>query len=189
MKKKQILNVLCLGLFLIFPSSILPIEIAEIEKIIANRKDSDLSKIISLDKLFQADQNAENADLVLLEIAKIALKIKITNEEYLKNSQFRTIFKFRIVKSNNFGDFASYSGEHLTQLLNLFPKSEYIDDAEYYMLSVFPKSYNFTDLHQNRRDLQKFIKKYPASNMRIQAEKDIRWINDYLSKGNGPLID
>ena len=155
----------------------------EIEEI---RVDSPMvKKVVELDSTLSSSQHP---DKVLLKIAKLVKQIDIDLEAYSKNKNYKKICHLRVVKSANFGDFASYDGYHLKEIINTYPKSNLADDAAYELIDVIlSDEYNFHDMQEEKRKLLSFIKKYPKSNLKKKAKERVEAIEKVLKNG-GPAI-
>jgi hypothetical protein len=150
-----------------------------------NTNVSNLKNIIDLNNQYTNNKNPET----LLSIGKLALKMKISIDDFNKNNDYKNICHLRIVKSANYGDFVSYDGYHFNKIINDYRESDLVDDAEYYLIYIIPDEYNYEDLSEEKDKLKSFIKKYPNSNLKDTATKRYKLINEYLKKGNQPIID
>ena len=146
-----------------------------------------VKKVVALDNSLS---NSQHPDKVLLEIAKLAIPIDISLEEYKQNENYKEICHLKVVKSANFGDFVSYDGYHLKKIINTYPKSNLADDAEYELISVIlSDEYNYQDVRKEKKKLLNFIKKYPKSNLREKAEERVETIEKDLENGGSAIYD
>jgi hypothetical protein len=153
-----------------------------------NMKEADdLEKIIALYNQYIGD--ADNKDKLLLSMGQIAMKMKISIEEFNKKKDYKNICHLRIVRSANFGYFVSYDGYHFEKILNDYPNSEFAADAEYSLIYIVPDEYNYKNLDDEKNKLELFLKKYPESNLKNNAKKRYDWIVDYLKNGGQSIVD
>lgn len=128
-------------------------------------------------------------DSILLSIGLSAMELKASLSEYRSDERFKNICHMKIVKSENFGDFISYDGFHFKKILKDYPKSNFVDDAEYYLIYIVPDEFNYDDLQLEKEKLDLFIKKYPKSNLYEKANKRLMWLIDYIKSGKQTIID
>ena len=146
-----------------------------------------VKKVAALDSSLSSSQHP---DKVLLEIAKLIMPVDISLEEYRQNENYKELCHLKVVKSANFGDFISYDGYHLNKIINTYPKSNIADDAEYALISIIlGEEYNFYDVLEEKTKLLSFIKKYPKSNLRKEAEKRVETIEKDLKNGGSVIYD
>ena len=144
-----------------------------------------LKNIIDLNNQYTNNKNVET----LLSIGKLALKMKISIDDFNKNNDYKNICHLRIVKSANFGDFVGYDGYHFNKIISDHPETDLVADAEYNLIYIVPEEYNYEDLNGEKDKLKLFIKKYPNSNLKDKATKRYKWISEDLKKGNQSIID
>jgi len=131
---------------------------------------------------------------VLFQLGKLAETIEneapVEIEAYKKDPNYKNVCHFKIVKSENFGDFPSYSGYHYSQILAKYPKSDLADDAAYALVYVITEdTYNFSDTRTEKKKLERFLHTYPKSNKVKEARTRIREIEDALKNREPPILD
>ncbi len=152
------------------------------------RADSPIVKKVTV--LDSSLSNSQHPDKVLLEIARLLIPIDISLEEYKQNENYKEVCHLKVVKSANFGDFVSYDGYHLKKIINTYPKSNLADDATYELISVIlSDEYNFHDVQEEKMKLLNFIKKYPKSNLKKEAEERVSTIEKDLKNGGSVIYD
>ena len=148
---------------------------------------SSCTTIASLEKKLKQSGKPEK---ILLKMGRLAEKIDIEEKVYHNNSDYKNICHLKIVKSENFGDFPSYSGYHYYQILKKYPKSDLADDAAFALIYVITEdSYNFSDTRIEKKKLETFIKQYPDSNKVKEAKVRISEIDVQLKNGESPILD
>ncbi len=144
-----------------------------------------LSDITKLYESFKANGDPH----VLLDIALKCQAMKVTLQQFQRVAEFGTVCHLRIVKSENFGDFVAYDGYHFKKILEDFPDSDLVDDAEYHLIFVLPEEYNYTDLAEEKKKLEVFLAAHPDSNLREKATKRLTILDEYLKQGAQSILD
>jgi len=127
---------------------------------------------------------------LLMTMGEMAQKIEIDPETFQKDPQYKQQCHLKIVKSENFGDFVSYSGYHYTQLLKQYPESKLADDAAYALIYIITDdTYNFSDTRIEKKKLLDFLKQYPKSNKSTEAKARIKEIDEALTSGQSAILD
>ena len=139
------------------------------------------------------EQSKEPAK-VLFQLGKLAETIEneapVEMEDYQKDPSYKNICHYKIVRSENFGDFPSYSGYHYLQILKQYPNSDLADDAAFALIYVITEdTYNFSDTRIEKRKLARFLKHYPKSNKAKEAKARIKEIEAQLKRGESPILD
>ena len=126
----------------------------------------------------------------LMQQAKMAQNIELDLETFQKDPRYAKECHFKIVKSDNFGDFPSYSGYDYQYLIEHYPNSPLVDDAVYALIYVITEaSYNFSDVRKEKQKLLHFLKHYPKSNKYAEAFKRVKEIDAQLESGQSPILD
>jgi hypothetical protein len=149
------------------------------------------SKIAQLNASLSQSKHPEN---ILLQMGEQVQKIEnlapLEMEAYQKNPTYKNLCHFKIVISENFGDFPSYSGYHYYQILEKYPKSALADDAAYALIYVITEdTYNFSDTRIEKKKLAQFLHDYPKSNRATEAKARIKEIEVQLQRGESPILD
>jgi hypothetical protein len=145
------------------------------------------TNIATLEKTLK---QSKNPGKILLQMGALAEKMEVEPETYHKNPDYRNICHLKIVKSENFGDFPSYSGYHYYQILKKYPKSKIADDAAFALIYVITEdTYNFSDTRIEKKKLETFLQQYPTSNKAKEAKARIKEIEDALKNGQSPILD
>ena len=127
---------------------------------------------------------------LLMTMGEMAQKIEITRKVFQNNPLYKEACHLKIVKSDNFGDFPTYSGYHYQQILDRYPHSPLVDDAAYALIYVITEErYNFSDTRNEKKKLQNFINLYPKSNKVSEARARILEIEEQLKNGQSPILD
>ncbi len=96
----------------------------------------------------------------------------------------------KIVKSENFGDFTSYSGYHFQTIIDKYPQSNLADDAAYALIYIITDDvYNFDDAKIERKKLLQFMKTYPKSNLINTATNRVKAIDYDIKHGVSTIMD
>ncbi|KIM13099.1 MAG: hypothetical protein KU38_02440 [Sulfurovum sp. FS08-3] len=151
----------------------------------ASPQNSTCQNIIELQKRYDNTPSPQ----LLLAIGEMASKLEVSLDEYEKDTLLATSCHLKVVKSANYGDFASYDGYHFKKLLLEYPQSDLVDDATYHLIYISDDVNNFTDLTVEKAKLQKFIKDYPKSNLAPKAKKRIAFITQHIKKGGESILD
>jgi len=161
-----------------------------IDSIEAKEVDRELSTCIEIKRLESTLDNSKKPDEILLRMGDIAKDIDIEIDTYRANPDYKNICHLKIVKSDNYGDFPTYSGYHYSQILKKYPKSNLIDDASYRLIYIITEDiYNFDDMNVEKNKLKRFIAKYPKSNKKQEAKARIKEIDRELKSGVPPILD
>jgi len=133
--------------------------------------------------------SSKNPAKLLLRMGKLAETIEkktpLELDDYQKNPDYKNICHYKIVRSENFGDFPSYSGYHYFQILKQYPDSDLVDDAAFALIYVITEeAYNYSSTCIEEEKLKAFLKQYPKSNKAKEAKERIREI---IKEGCGIL--
>jgi len=161
------------------------------KKPMPNTLSSPCTNIATLEKELKQSKTPEK---ILLQMGKLAEKMSnetpLELEAYQKNTDYKNICHYKVVRSENFGDFPSYSGYHYSQILEKYPGSELADDAAFALIYVITEeTYNFSDTRVEKKKLETFLKRYPGSNKAKEAKARIREIDEQLKNGEPPILD
>jgi hypothetical protein len=131
---------------------------------------------------------------ILLHMGKLSEKISDETPPELSafqtNPDYKNICHYKIIHSENFGDFPSYDGWHYQQILKKYPHSELADDAAYALVYIIMEdTYNFSDVRIEKKKLNAFLRQYPLSNKAKEAKTRIRAIDKALASGEPPILD
>ena len=133
---------------------------------------------------------SEKPEKLLLQMGAAAEKMDVEMKVYRQNPDYKNICHLKIVKSENFGNFPSYSGYHYYQILEKYPKSDLADDAAFALIYVITEdTYNFSDTCIEKKKLETFLKQYPDSNKAEEAKARIEEIDVQLKNGEPPILD
>ncbi len=142
----------------------------------------------------KAHEQSKEPAKVLFQLGKLAEEVEkkapVEIEAYKKDPNYKNICHYKIVRSENFGDFPSYSGYHYFQILKQYPDSDLVDDAAFALIYVITEdTYNFSDTRIEKGKLEQFLEHYPKSNKAKEARTRIREIEDALKNGEPPILD
>ncbi len=127
---------------------------------------------------------------MLYALGEVCKRVEIDTKRFKADKRFGEFCHIHMVKSDNFGDFPTYSGYHFKQILTHYPDSDFSDKAAYALIYLIDQEvYNFDDVRQEMRRLEKFIHAYPQSTLKPQAQKRITKIKTDLKNGVSPILD
>ena len=133
---------------------------------------------------------SRHAPDLLMVMADLAQKIEIEPRAFAQDSRYQKICGLKHVRSDNFGDFITYGGTHYDRIIRQYPQSDLVDDAAYELIYVITDdTYNYSDTRIEKKKLLAFLKRYPKSNKRKEAQARIREIDTALKNGEPPILD
>ncbi|EPG64670.1 tetratricopeptide repeat protein [Leptospira wolffii] len=160
-----------------------------IQKLVLEKKLTTIQKIDKLNSLLLEEENSKEFDRLLLEMGKLLLNVDISISDYKKDLKYRNVYQLSIIKSANYGNFVGYTGYHFKKIISDYPNSEFLDDAEYYLIYSLPEEYNYDNLKEEKGKLEGFLKKYPDSNLSGTVRKRIKWLRSYIKNGQNWIVD
>ena len=127
---------------------------------------------------------------MLYTLGEVCKRVEIDTKRFKADKRFGEFCHMHMIKSDNFGDFPTYRGYHFKQILTYYPGSDFSDKAAYALIYLIDQEvYNFDDVRQEMRKLEKFIRAYPQSTLRLRAQKRITKIKTDLRNGISPILD
>jgi len=135
-----------------------------------------LNELSEVNKTFPSAANLYN-------LGNYCYQAEIKIEDFIKERNFKFICHIKIINSENYGDYLKYDGYHFKKLLKMYPQSEFSDRAEYILVDIKSEGDDFTDLKILKNNLEKFIKKYPKSDLVESAQKRIDLIRNEIEQG------
>jgi hypothetical protein len=144
-------------------------------------------EMANLEKHLSSNPHAPD---LLMVMADLAQKIKIKPKTFSQDTRYQKECGLKYVHSDNFGDFVTYSGVHYNRIIRQYPQSDLADDAAYELIHVIAEdTHNHSDIRIEKKKLLAFLKHYPKSNKREEAQARIHEIDTALKNGEPPIID
>ena len=138
----------------------------------------------------QSNKPITTSAQMLYTLGEVCKRVEVDTKSFKADKHFGKACHIHMVKSDNFGDFPTYSGYHFKQILAYYPDSDFSDKAAYALIYLIDQEvYNFDDVRQEMRKLEKFIQAYPQSTLRLRAQKRIAKIKTDLKNGISPILD
>ncbi len=145
---------------------------------------------ITISTFAQNNKPITTSAQMLYALGEVCKRVEIDTKRFKTDKRFGEFCHIHMVKSDNFGDFPTYSGYHFKQILTYYPDSHFSDKAAYALIYLIDQEvYNFDDVRQEMQKLEKFIQAYPQSALRLRAQKRIAKIKTDLKNGVLPILD